>query len=69
MVGAGEGDLKSLLMQEQGACELESVGASERMTIAQPGDEGEELGSDRYLQEPFPIISEAKPELLKLRSA
>lgn len=69
MVGAGEGDLKSLLVQEEGACELESVGASKRMTITQPRYESEELGPDRYLHESLPIVSKAKPELLKLRSA
>ncbi len=45
---------------------MESVGASERMALAEPGYKSEELGSDRYLHKLFPIVSEAKPKLLKL---
>jgi hypothetical protein len=66
-VRAGKGDLQPFLAQEQGACEVESVGASERMTVAESGYESEDLGADRNLRERLPILCKAKPELLKLR--
>jgi len=43
-----------------------SVGASERVAIAESGYESENLGSDRHLRDPFPILREATPELLEL---
>jgi hypothetical protein len=65
-VRAGEGDLQSFLNQEQGTREVDSVGASERVAVAESRYESEDLGSNRHLRELLPILCEAPPELLKL---
>lgn len=65
-VGAGEGDLESFLLQEQGACEMDGVGTSERMARAETGHEREDGSADGHLRELLPIAGEGKLELLEL---
>jgi hypothetical protein len=45
---------------------MEGVGTSERMALAEPRYESENLGSDRDLREILPIGGEPSPELLEL---
>jgi methanogenic corrinoid protein MtbC1 len=47
---------------------VDSVSASKRMTLAEPGYESEDLGADRNLHKLLPIIRQAKADLLKLGS-
>ena len=68
VVGAGKEDLQPFLVEEQSACEVDSVGASKRVPLAESGYEGEDLGADRKLHELLPILREAEAELLKLGS-
>ena len=67
MVGTGKSDIESFLAQEQGARELESVGAAEGIALAESRYESKDLSSDRYLCKLLPISCEANPELFKLR--
>lgn len=65
-IGTGEGDLQPAVMQKQGAREVESVGASERVAFAKAGHKSEDLGAGRHLGELLPILAEMKLELLDL---
>jgi hypothetical protein len=64
-VGAGESDFESFFVQEQGTREMNGIGTSERMVLAEPGHEMEHRSAERYLCEPLPIVGKGKPGLLE----
>ena len=67
VVGAGKEDLHPFLVEEQSACEVNSIGASKRTPLTESGYKSEDLGADRNLHELLPIIRETKTEHLELR--